>query len=334
MSHRKVSNKRQTLTLRTTIINQFPFLQVNVDATLLGLCNPETQLRVAQSYLDFLQSEGITPNYATIGRILRMYYPAHQKGELLDKDQQDILKIYQKIRQQHEVLDQTTCENLISALIVTPQWKESLHLLDMVKIAAQPTVHAYSMIAAKAFTSPGDMELGWKLLKEIGESGRQPKCEIFIQYLETIRSDPANFLNNLDRFLQFIAEYRITVSKAVVDKLQEVVKTSNFIVSTARIGRNGQCSCCRQYQPNISISTKEFMQLSTSFMDKVLIRKDVFLKSSPEEVDGFVRFIDRTAPYDCIIDGLNVAFSMGTKKPPYVYAKMVRLTCRIMNSHK
>lgn len=54
------------------------------------------------------------------------------------------------------------------------------------------------------------------------------------------------------------------------------------------------------------------------------MRKNVYVKSNPEELERFKNFVEDTVPYDCVIDGLNVAYSMGNQKSPAVYARIVR----------
>lgn len=64
----------------------------------------------------------------------------------------------------------------------------------------------------------------------------------------------------------------------------------------------------------VKLTAPEFQRLSSEFLEKVLIRKNVFLKTNPAELERFQKFIDTIRPYDCVIDGLNVAYSKGSKK--------------------
>lgn len=63
--------------------------------------------------------------------------------------------------------------------------------------------------------------------------------------------------------------------------------------------------------------------LNEQFFKKVLLRNNVFLKSTPQEVEKFENFLLRSPRFDIVIDGLNVAYSTGTKKPPHVYSNIL-----------
>lgn len=75
----------------------------------------------------------------------------------------------------------------------------------------------------------------------------------------------------------------------------------------------------------VYLTNKEFKELSSVFLEKVLVRKDVFQKTNPAELRKFEKFLQNNNSFDCIIDGLNVAFSTGIKKSNASYAKLVHI---------
>lgn len=76
----------------------------------------------------------------------------------------------------------------------------------------------------------------------------------------------------------------------------------------------GICKSCQKHLNTITITEEEFRTLQRAFMDRVVVGKDVFRNTTPEEIKGFLHFVKMTAPYDLVIDGLNVAFTGGSKK--------------------
>jgi ribonuclease P protein 3 len=76
----------------------------------------------------------------------------------------------------------------------------------------------------------------------------------------------------------------------------------------------GICKSCQKYLNPITITKEEFGVLQSAFMDRVVIGADIFRKSTPEEIKEFKNFVKMTAPYDMVIDGLNIAFTAGPKK--------------------
>lgn len=61
------------------------------------------------------------------------------------------------------------------------------------------------------------------------------------------------------------------------------------------------------------ISTEEFERLKEAMMEIALIGDNAFLKTTPDELKKFVNFIEITAPFDIVLDGLNIAFQTQTK---------------------
>ncbi len=55
------------------------------------------------------------------------------------------------------------------------------------------------------------------------------------------------------------------------------------------------------------LSEEQFAQLQTEFMKRALKKRDVFLNSTPKELQRFNEFLEQNGPFDVVIDGLNVS---------------------------
>lgn len=318
-------NVRRTLTQSSKFVTD-----KNVDAVILGMCSSGEQLPVAKSYLRYLNSQGIKPNAATQGRLLRCYYAAYQLRPLTDEEQSEILEICDTLQGVHQTLDSSSCEHMIHGLVATNgHWQRALPLLDMMKVTASPSVVAYSTLACKAFSSQ-QPELAWRLLEEMLQARKMPKCEVYLAHLTSSAQHPQTLGVQLERLLQFLERHDILISEKVAQQIlllaQQLPK--QLQASTTHLEPTGRCAACHQHLEHVAISDRQFAELRDAFLDKVLIRNDVFQKSTPEEVTRFKKYVQQTAPYDCVIDGLNVAYSTGTKKPPQQLAKLLATVVR------
>lgn len=71
------------------------------------------------------------------------------------------------------------------------------------------------------------------------------------------------------------------------------------------------------------LTDEEFEDLKNKLFEKVIVGKNVFIKTNPEELEIFKTFISMKEKYDVILDGLNVAFSAGTKHSHHVFSGIV-----------
>lgn len=88
-----------------------------------------------------------------------------------------------------------------------------------------------------------------------------------------------------------------------------------IITLTSLSVSSGQCLHCKDTLDRLLLSDKEFIQLQQNIKEKLLVGSDLFLKSSPDELKKFSNFVERTAPYDVVIDSLNVAYAVGKGTP-------------------
>ena len=199
----------------------------------------------------------------------------------------------------------------------------------MIKITCKPTASTYSSIITKSFNSANtnaseEVELGWKLLNEMVVTRRLPKCSVYISWINLCMKN-VDGLKMLENMLQFIGRHNLLISSQVVNKLTLIYTKLGYTCSQSKVNRRGKCSACASHMDSVEISDEEFTELATKFLDKALIKKDVYLKSSPTELARFKEFVDKTIPYDCVIDGLNVAFSAGASKSSGSGAKIVNI---------
>lgn len=74
----------------------------------------------------------------------------------------------------------------------------------------------------------------------------------------------------------------------------------------------------------MELTDEEFADLRALFFANAIVGKDIFIKSNPEEMAHFKEFVANMAPHDVVLDGLNVAYSVGVKSGPQNQSKLVR----------
>lgn len=86
-----------------------------------------------------------------------------------------------------------------------------------------------------------------------------------------------------------------------------------------QINFSGECPNCQNNLERFSLKQDEFDQLRDAFVNKVVYEDDIEFKTSEMEFDAFKKFIHKNAPFDYVIDGLNIAY----KNPKRIEPKNV-----------
>nr|XP_036676687.1 mitochondrial ribonuclease P catalytic subunit [Drosophila suzukii] len=334
--HRQELSAAEWTDVRQSLVDGYKHINGhNVDAVILGVCSGPRQLPLAKNYVEFLRSRGSQPNAATLGRLLRVYNAAYHERPLSEAERAEILLICRTLQAEHETLDASSCEHIIHGLVATEgdDWHGALPLLEMMKVTTSaPSVAAYSALAGKAFSVETEQaqEMAWRLLEEMATARKLPKCEVYLALLNRLANETTQLPAQLNRLLDFLERHEILVSQRVAERLQELAQQVPQLLEAraTSLGPLGKCQSCQQHLQPVAISDEQFRRLSECFLERVLIRRDVFQRSTPEEVARFKKYVAKTAPYDCVIDGLNVAYSTGTKKSPQQLAKLVATVVR------
>lgn len=300
------------------LANERSVNESNLDGIIIGHCSKEQRLDIVKSYVKFMKEKSLSINDASIGKLLRLFYQnyKHQKIEISEEDEAEIIKFSNALIDKYPVLAGTLAENVISGLCLTKEWKRSFELLNHFRSAgSSPSGTALSCIITKALEEENH-DIAWNLLHQMISEQIVPRSLIFLEFFQKLRGNE----DKLDELMNIISENSLMLPERDIEDFRKVVSEKCKIV---QINRNGKCPSCGNKLSSTKLNEVEFAKLSRSFLDDVLIRKDVFLKSSPEELLRFKKFVDKTAPYDCVIDGLNVAYSHGAQQGPKNFAKNV-----------
>lgn len=307
--------------LRNSVIRSGKYYSnVNVDATILGLCNKFANIDTGRSYVQFLQRKTIPLTPATAGKYLKLFTLEKDQMHLDEAQCEEVLRIIKQIRSKHPILDGNTAENLIYALCLTQDWRNAFELLDQVKEFGTPSHSAFNNIAQAAFRNE-EGTIAVEVLEDALNINRVPSTASLLSWIRFCRRYP----DKLEPFLEFIQRHTLQIPESVATQLKSFLEQSGHTVLMSSVSRNKICSCCKTALEEISIESGEFQRLQKAFHEKVLIKDNIFIKSTPQEFNLFNRFLKSTGPFDVVIDGLNVAYSVGNNKPVNFLSGHVRV---------
>lgn len=312
-------SKNEWTNLRERILESHKFInKVNIDATILGLCNKYGGLEVGRTYIQYLNDQKHNLNVAVLGKYLRLF--AIPEGEkCLPEDQEnEILGLYNSIRASQSTLPANAAESFVYALCLTPYWEEAVELFTTIKLFSIPSHAAYGSLISAAFRY-GNERMGRKWLEEALASNRFPTAQSLIAWVDFCARNKTGF----DVFLEFIGQHELLITEPISKRLKQYLEEDGVSVQLTDITKKGSCNNCGTNLEEISLTNIEFTVLKEEFLKRVLIKDNIFLKSSPQELEDFNQLLSKTGPYDCIIDGLNVAYSLGNHKLPNALANQV-----------
>ncbi|XP_023722717.1 mitochondrial ribonuclease P catalytic subunit isoform X3 [Cryptotermes secundus] len=290
----------------------------NIDAITIGLCGRFMQLDMGLSYLEHLSLSGKKLNIATIAQVMRMCYSCRLKGI----DEQFILSMYENLHSRCPVLDGYTAESAILGLCLTRHWKVGLDLLDMAKLTCIPGGMEYNVLVKTAYDN-NEPNISLRLINEMLQLGRSIRPEVFHAQLDYCNrmsaGEKVERWKMVEEILSMFVEHDLKPTVDVAERirvwyLEAADPHTEVQAQLSSVTDGGICKSCQKYLNPITITKEEFGALQSAFMDKVVVGADIFRKSTPEEIKEFKNFVKMTAPYDMVIDGLNIAFTAGPKK--------------------
>ncbi|KAK9872163.1 hypothetical protein WA026_016217 [Henosepilachna vigintioctopunctata] len=303
--------------LRSEVINsKGNFSERNVDRALLNHFCHEGQFRNGINYIEFLNKEIKSKlNLFLVIQTFRMYYyERHRKKSLSNVEEEYLISLYKDLRNSFPILDVVSIECAILGLSITKEWKKCLDLLQEASRIDQPSNTSYNAVIASAFLN-GEEEIGWMLIKEMFEKHRTPSYVAFSAYIEKLEQvkNKTEIMMKLEKLFTLCKENDIILPEKVIEELGSLLRTNSIQANLTSINKRGCCSCCQQKLDAFEVTNEMFEELKDKFITNVIVGKNIFSKTTPEEFARFQSFLKTIDDCSVVIDGLNVAYSVGTK---------------------
>lgn len=299
--------------LKSKLIGVRNITESSFEGNVMGGCIQYENYAAGKSLIEYIRSRNMKPNIATLSRYMRLCGDCYEKS-----GEDEIVKCYSELQKIAPVLDVVSLEHVISALSKTSHWRECLNLIEEIKLVGIPRGLVYNRVAAAAFAH-NEIELGWSLLETLVSANRPVASYVCLQWLQLVEKAPEKKAANemLDRFVDYCARHQLSLPMEVTEGIKHCMQrkgAGSWQGDYTSIQVNGICRRCESSLDAVQINDEEFAQLREVFMKNVITGSNPYSKTSLKELENYKNFISRTAPYDVVIDGLNVAFYEATKK--------------------
>ncbi|XP_054264725.1 mitochondrial ribonuclease P catalytic subunit [Macrosteles quadrilineatus] len=276
----------------------------NIDAVILNKCSDIQSLPLGKSYFKYLKSLNTPINRACYGSYLRLFHQC--ASDCSSDDLNEILIVYKELSEVYPLLDYSTAEKAVLGLCVTENWKEYEKLFVAIKQFYNPSVSTYKVVILTSFDK-GDFEVGWKLMEEMQYQGCNVPDEVFLHWFQKVRFRRQN--EDITRVLNFFNYFNVKPSDMVCKIIKDAFEEYNekAIATFTKVKRDGVCLSCNSLLEPCQISKEDFLELRKAFLNPVIIGKDIFQKTKPEEFSEFLNFLEQSGPFNIVVDGLNVA---------------------------
>ncbi|PNF17909.1 hypothetical protein B7P43_G02240 [Cryptotermes secundus] len=192
----------------------------------------------------------------------------------------------------------------------------------MAKLTCIPGGMEYNVLVKTAYDN-NEPNISLRLINEMLQLGRSIRPEVFHAQLDYCNrmsaGEKVERWKMVEEILSMFVEHDLKPTVDVAERirvwyLEAADPHTEVQAQLSSVTDGGICKSCQKYLNPITITKEEFGALQSAFMDKVVVGADIFRKSTPEEIKEFKNFVKMTAPYDMVIDGLNIAFTAGPKK--------------------
>ncbi|CAK6962047.1 mitochondrial ribonuclease P catalytic subunit [Scomber scombrus] len=278
-----------------------------------ALFSSGAQLDTAKSLLTFVAMETGTLSYELLLRYLTLCVRGGHEAEVFD--------VYDIMRGSFPSLDTGASSLFIKSFSQTVRWREAIGILQEVKKVFTPSPRNYGDIITAAMLN-GDATTAWALYDELMENGLSPHQETWDALFKRVTNSKeeeeqgaevtsdTEHQERLLGILLYMRNNQIYPQQSLTSTIKtwfESLTGQKWTGSWTKATPKGVCRCCGTQLESIQLTVEEYQQLKDRVMTDIIQGRDVFKKTTPEELQRFKAFVKRKPAFDVVIDGLNVA---------------------------
>ncbi|KAK7905264.1 hypothetical protein WMY93_017871 [Mugilogobius chulae] len=266
------------------------------------LFNNGADLNIAKSLLTFVVTETGTLSYELLLRYLTLCVMGGQDTEVFD--------VYDIMQASFPSLETGASSLFIKSFCRTERWGEALVILQELKKVVTPSPRNYGDIISAA-VQHSDLTTAWMLYDELikkalfnGAKRAEVKEEGDKMY------QPFQHKQRLVDVLHHMRDNQIYPQKKLAESIKswfESLEDQKWEGRWTAVSPTGMCRCCGTELESIQLTEEEYQQLKDKVMVNVIQGPDVFNKTTPEELERFIAYVNRKPAFDVVVDGLNVA---------------------------
>nr|XP_023684545.1 mitochondrial ribonuclease P catalytic subunit isoform X1 [Paramormyrops kingsleyae] len=266
-----------------------------------------SSIDIAKSLLTYVAVETGTLNYELLLKYLTLCVHGNYYSEVFD--------LYEIMKSHFKTLDPGAYSLFIKVFSTTDRWRESFTMLESLSKTMTPSPRNYGDVIAGALQH-GDSTTAWALYDRLLEQGLSPNQDTWQALFKSSCSEHSHN-ERLRDILLFMRDNQLYPGEPLAQCISswfESLPADNWTGSWTTAGPSGTCQCCGAALESIRLSEEEYGLLKDRVMRDVIMGRDVFTKTTPQELDRFRKFVESVPAFDVVLDGLNVANTFGKGK--------------------
>ncbi|XP_076683287.1 mitochondrial ribonuclease P catalytic subunit isoform X1 [Andrena cerasifolii] len=288
--------------VRKTLIRLGNLTPSITDSMIIDICHSNEYVDAGISYYKFLERSNCRPSIVTIGKYLKLYEA--KRTPITEEDKAHILNLYNVIKEKFPAFDYFTANSCVTGLCAIGEWKESIEIIKRFEATERALLlHGYSALI-HYLLEHGDAELAYEYLLTCCKRAAGPLSYVYISYLNHCLKEPRTFNEKIERLFNSWAQYGIRPHPVTMKEYMTACNKLGWDARSTTVTFS-TCLTCNQKLMEKDLTQEEFKYLAETIKKKLFVGKG-YEVTHPQELITFIDFIDRTGPYDVIVDGLNV----------------------------